>query len=334
MPNKQKLPPKSLLKAIRNHNRLLLTTHRNPDGDAVGSCLALALALKAQGKVALVAVKSPFPEMYGFLPGRELFHDESILGTEPWEIILCLDAADSERLTISWEAIKPKPLVLNIDHHGSNTLFGDGNWVDAQAASTGTMVVRLLNALGWAVDKDMAINLYTALITDTGNFEYSNTDGESFSIAEQLLATGIEAHKISENIFHSVPPRRLKLHGCAFQRLQSEFEGELIWTWLEQKDFDESEALAEDTEGISDALQTLQGMRMALFFRQKLDGNIKVSFRSKEEYDVKALAQTWGGGGHERASGCDINNLSLEEALQMVLEQARELILLRKKPSK
>ena len=307
--------------AIRERERFLVTTHENPDGDALGSMLATKLALDQLGKdsVMYLAGDAPLPGEYGFMPLdgllRRLPEDVSE------RVLLAVDCANESRLGPDPEVLQQVPLVVDIDHHHDNTRFGDVNLIDARASSTGELLRDLFEELDIELTPAIAEALYIALVTDTGRFQYTNTTPKSLRLAAELVEAGADLHRIFQGVYESVQFAKLKLLARALERAQVYEGGRLVVSYLLRNDFSEVGAAEPYSEGIIDYLRAVEGAEMAVLIREppRAAGPLRrVSLRaSHDELDVSAIARKSNGGGHRQAAGFS-SEASIEEITDFV----------------
>src|SRR5215203_4012368 len=307
--------------AIRAGERFLVTTHENPDGDALGSMLAMTLALRRLGKDAAMFLggDAPLPAEYGFMPLGEL---NRRLPDEVGErILVAVDCANESRLGPDPEVLQQTPQVLDIDHHHDNTRFGDLNVIDASASSTGELLRDLFRELDVELTPDIAEALYIALVTDTGRFQYTNTTPKSLRLAAELAEAGADLHRIFQGVYESVQFAKLKLLARALERAQVYEGGRLVISYLLRDDFKEVGAAEPYSEGIIDYLRAVEGADMAALIREppRSGGPLhRVSLRaSHDELDVSAIARKSDGGGHRQAAGFS-SEASIEEITDFV----------------
>ena len=308
--------------AIREHDRFLVTTHENPDGDALGSLLAMKLALDELGKDSLMYLggEAPLPREYNWIPLAELRRQLPDDARE--RTLLALDCANESRLGPDAEALLSAPLVVNIDHHHDNSRFGGINLVVADASSTGEVLRDVLDALGVRLTPDIAESLYIALVTDTGRFQYTNTTPRALRLAAELVEAGADVHKIFQGVYESVEFAKLKLLARALERAQIYEGGRLVISHLVRNDFKEVGAAEPYSEGIIDYLRAVEGADMAALIREppRDDTIRRVSLRaSNDELDVSEIARRSGeGGGHRQAAG-----FSTEQSIDEIVETLR-----------
>lgn len=298
---------------------ILVFTHINPDGDALGSACALALGLLALGKNCRVYMEH-IPQKLAFLATQDIFVDK--IPQEGYDLWTAVDCADQDRLGKPGKVFATKPNTLNIDHHLTNSRYAKVNWVSGYSA-TGQMILRLLGEMGADISRDTAEYLYAAVATDTGNFAYANTDGEVLRDAAVLADCGARIHYLNENIYLKRRESETRLLGKAIGSMSLHAQKRIALLQITLEDLKECAATDQDTEGIIDYGRNIDSVEIALFLREKEEGGIKASLRSKETADVSRLALGFGGGGHVRAAGCSMD-CSLEEGAQALLVAAKE----------
>jgi phosphoesterase RecJ-like protein len=292
---------------IRQADKLLLTTHENPDGDALGSLLATHQILRLLGKdsVMFMAAKEfPLPYEYRHLP----FHD--VVNAPPADVdervVVFLDCGNIDRMPVDFLQ-RDGVHILNIDHHHDNTRFGTVNLVDPQASCTAEIVFRLAKELGVEITPPIADALYVALVTDTGRFMYENTTPEAHRMAAELIDAGVVVHDVYRRLYENLPFGRIQLLARALERVERYDGGALTVTHLTRRDFEETGTLETDSEGIVDHMRAVEGTAVAALVRELLNGDNgrhKVSLRATDSrVDVSRIARALGGGGHRQAAG-------------------------------
>ncbi len=292
---------------LRSADRFLLTTHENPDGDALGSLLAMHSILGALGKDSLMflaAKEFPLPVEYRFLPLEEVFHEPPVDIAE--RVVIFLDCGNIDRMPVDFlrtEGIK----VLNIDHHHDNTRFGTVNLVDVNASCTAAIVYELAGLLGVPLTPEIASALYVGLVTDTGKFMYQNVDARSHRMAASLIEAGVDVHDTYRRLYERVPLEKLRLVARALEGIEIHDDGALAVTHISKEDYASTGASEVLTEGIVDYLRTIDGVAVAVVVRDQTESGRaahKVSLRSTDgRVDVSEIARKHGGGGHTRAAG-------------------------------
>jgi len=297
----------AVAEAIRSHERFLLVTHENPDGDALGSILAAKLALDrlAKDSVMFLGGDTPPPTEYGFLALGELRRQLPDDAAE--RVLLALDCANAKRMGAAAELLGRVPLSIDVDHHHDNSRFGTINHVVADASSTGEIVRDLLRELDVPLTPQIAEALYVALVTDTGRFQYTNTTPRALRLAAELVEAGVDVQRVFQGIYESVEFAKLKLLARALERAQVYDGGRLVISYLLRTDFHELGVGEEYAEGIIDYLRSVEGAEMAATIREPPeppDAQRRISLRaSSDEIDVSAIARQRGGGGHRQAAG-------------------------------
>jgi bifunctional oligoribonuclease and PAP phosphatase NrnA len=308
--------------AIRANDRFLLVTHENPDGDALGSILAMKLALDALGKDAVMFVGGDMtlPPDYDFMPLDHLVR--TLPEDAPERVILALDSATAARTQLDPALLEAAPLRIDVDHHHDNTRYGDVNLVVPEASSTGEIVRDLIAELGVALTPEIAEAIYIALDTDTGRFQYTNTTQKAHALAIELMDHGVVPQDIYRRIYESVPFERQQLIGKALVRAQRYESGRMIASYLLRSDFEELGVGEEFAEGVIDELRKVKGVELAMTVREPPGppgAKRRISMRSATDaLDVSAIARQRGGGGHMRAAG-----FSTDESIEDVIEFVR-----------
>jgi bifunctional oligoribonuclease and PAP phosphatase NrnA len=313
-------------KVLREHERFAILSHVRPDGDALGSQLALALSLQQLGKDVRVWNEDGMLEKYSFLPRAELL-TKPPSNAEDVDVAVALDTAIQNRLGTALAAIRSANFWINIDHHLSNPGYGDLVIVDPSAPATGEIIFNLIKSQGLPLNHDIAENLYAALSTDTGSFQYPKTSAHTLEIAAELVRVGgLDVGKISQQLYENYPRRRLELLRELLRTMRFDFSGRAASFSLTLKNATDLAVLPEDNEGLIDHLRAIRGVIVAVFFEELADGKVRVSMRSKdEEVDVCAICQKFGGGGHTLAAGARVRG-SLAEVKEKVLEEIGEAL--------
>jgi phosphoesterase RecJ-like protein len=306
---------------IGRHRVFLITAHERPDGDALGSELALCHMLRSLGKEAVVYNQDPTPENYLFLPGSNgIVKELPPLG--PFEVAFVLDCSELARVGRESARIGTIPNLVNIDHHVSNGGFCDVRLIDPQASSTGELIFRLVRDMGLAVTGEMATCLYTAILTDTGGFRHGNTRRGALLTAADLVAGGADPQWISENVYETDSPARIRLLASILPTLILEEGGRVGSLVIMQKALADAGALPEHTEGFVDLPRSIRGVEISILYTELPDGGFKLSLRSKGIVNVERVARAFGGGGHINAAGCRVEG-ELSEVRRRVIEAIR-----------
>jgi bifunctional oligoribonuclease and PAP phosphatase NrnA len=314
---------KEVVAALRGHDRFLVTTHENPDGDALGSMLAMHLALTALGKdsVMYLGGTAPLPAEYRFLDLDALVRRPP--EDHPQRVLVAVDCAQESRI-VDPAVTAAAPLTVNVDHHHDNSRFGDVNLVVPEASSTGEVLADLFAELGLPLTPELAEPLYTALVTDTGRFQYANTTPKALRLAADLIEAGADGHKVFQGVYESVQFAKLKLLARALERARVYEGGRVVVSYLLRNDFPEVGAAEPYSEGIIDHLRAVEGAQLAALIREppREGGPLrKVSLRSSvDEIDVSAIARKHGGGGHRQAAGFSSDD-SLEDIVRFLVTE-------------
>lgn len=309
-----------VLQEIRQRRRFLVTSHARPDGDAIGSTLALAQVLRKMGKSAEVVLRDSVPVIYKPLPQAEtIVHSAQVNGDFDAAIILECDSIQRTRL----HGLEDH-FLINIDHHVSSKPFAHVNWIDPTAVATAELVFRLAQAAQVKLTPEIATCLYTALLTDTGSFCYAGTNECTFELAKYLVEHGADPGRIAQNVYFSSPISKMRLLGAALSRLER--DGAVVWMSVTRHDMERFAALDEDCEGLVNYALGIAGVEVALFFREVAQERIRVSIRSKGAVNVAEIAEKFGGGGHECAGGFSTEG-PVEEAAKRVLTELRRKVL-------
>jgi bifunctional oligoribonuclease and PAP phosphatase NrnA len=312
---------KTIAEAIREHDRFLVTTHENPDGDALGSLLATKLMLEQLGKdvVAYLAGDVPLPREYEFMGLNDLRREPPVDATE--RVLLAVDCANERRLGPDPSVPRGAAVVIDIDHHHDNTRFGQFNYIDGRASSTGEILFDLLKELGVELTPEIAEALYIAIVTDTGRFQYANTTAKSLRLAAELVEAGADVHRVFQGVYENVAFAKLKLTARALEHAKVYEGGRVVVSHLEKSDFDAAGAEEPYSEGIIDLLRAVEGAEIAALIREPPTRNgptRRVSLRTTaESVDVSAIARKSGGGGHPQAAGFS-SEASLEEIIEFI----------------
>ena len=310
---------------LRDHQRFAVLGHVRPDGDALGSQLALALSLQQLGKEVRVWNEDGMLEKYYFLPRAELL-TKPPSSPENVDVAIALDTAIQNRLGTALAAVRTAKIWINIDHHLSNPGYGNIAYVDPSAPATAEIVFRLIKSQGLPFNRDIAENLYVAISTDTGSFQYPKTSAHTLEIAAELIRAGLDVGRLNQQLYENYPRRRLELLRELLRTMRFE-QGDSVASFsLSLKTAAELGVLPEDNEGLIDHLRAIRGVIVAVFFEELTDGKVRVSMRSKSNaVDVCAICQKFGGGGHTLAAGARVCG-TLAEVEEKVLEEIGEVL--------
>ncbi|MCO5388683.1 bifunctional oligoribonuclease/PAP phosphatase NrnA [Desulfosporosinus sp.] len=311
------------LEVLRKAPKVALFSHVSPDGDCLGSMLAIGLALEEMGKEVSFYNPNPVPSNLMFLPGSSRI-SQQLPDPQP-ETLVFVDCTDLGRVNLLTSDISKVSTILNLDHHISNQHFGHINWVDAQASAVGELALTLINLLGAEIDIDIATNLYTAIVTDSGCFQYGNTTAQTHRLTAELLDLGIDLVSIHHEIFDQKPLSQIKLLQHALTGLEIHAEGQLALMTLSLEDFQKSGAEQELSEGLVNHARSIAGVEAAVLLKEAGPLEIKAGLRSNLWLDVNEIAAKFGGGGHNRAAGCTFR-VPIEDAKQSIVSAIEEAL--------
>jgi phosphoesterase RecJ-like protein len=292
-----------IVEIINSGHRFLVASHVRPDGDAIGSILALYHALRDRGKEVVVYNHDKVPEIYRFLPDSEVIV-HTIDSVDAFDAVILLDCSEMERVGDEVEKIGAIGTIINIDHHVSNDGFSPHSLVDTKASSTGEIIYGLIKMLGVTITKEIATSIYTAVMTDTGAFCYSNTTSDTLKLAASLVTAGADPRRIAENVYETKPLIQIKLMEKALNTLAFDVNGRIGSIVVTQEMLAELGALPEHTEGLVDLVRSIAGVDVAVFYQEMSKNNFKASLRSKRDIDIEKVAREFDGGGHINASAC------------------------------
>ena len=312
-------------RALREHQRFAVFSHVRPDGDALGSQLALGLSLKKLGKDVRIWNEDGMLEKYSFLPQSNLLTkppDEP----EDVDVIVALDTAIQNRLGNTLASVRSSKLCINIDHHPSNPGYGDIAYIDPKSPATGQILFELMTNQKLPFDPAIAENLYVAISTDTGSFQYPNTTARTFEIAAELVRAGVDVGRVSQLTYENYPRRRAELLRDLLGTMRFEANDRVASFSLSLATAKKLGVLPEDNEGLIDHLRAIHGIIVAVFFEELADGKVRVSMRSKnEKVNVCAICEKFGGGGHILAAGARVKG-TLAEVEKKILEEVRNVV--------
>jgi phosphoesterase RecJ-like protein len=306
-----------ILDGIRESERICVVGHVRPDGDCIGSQLGLALALKAQGKKVVCWNQDAMPKKLAFLDGDGLLQKPE-KGKE-FDCVIATDCASFERLGTTGECIGDRKLFINIDHHQSNTRYGDLNWIAARQPSTGELIFRLLRAANWAITPEIADCLFTAISTDTGSFQYPTTRPATYYVAGKLVDRGANLAKVCNEVYQSYPLSRMRLLRHMFNHFRLTHDDQIAYFWLKKADYSRTGAEPDDSEGLIDHIRAIEPVVVACLFEEVEPELTRLSLRSKsEKVDVNEIASQFGGGGHKAAAGARIAGRPMSVQRQVI----------------
>ena len=318
---------KSNMKQVADHiiksENVYIISHLQPDGDNLGSCLSLALALKKIKKEVFILKVDETPSDFLFLPGIDMIKDYE--DGEVIDLLIAVDSSDSDRLGRNKELINTAKTVINIDHHISNTNFGDINIVDSNSSATGELIYKLITEMKIDIDKDIATCIYTAISTDTGSFMYDNTTSETHEMASNLIKLGADKESININIYQNRSLSRTQLFIKSLGSLNMYFNNQVAIIKVTQEMLKETNTTMEDTEGIISFVRDIGPVEVAVLLKETNDEETKVSMRSKRFVNVANLTSIFNGGGHKKAAGCTIKK-SISEVDKLLLNEIEKVI--------
>jgi phosphoesterase RecJ-like protein len=305
---------------IRQRHRFVLCSHVRPDGDAIGSQLAMAYALRALGKQVRIVNRDPAPPPLFVFPGvPEIEVSERL--DDPGDAVIVMETGELVRTGVLG---LDRGFIINIDHHLGNTMYGAVNWFDVSASACGEMVFDLVGDLGVPLTHDIAVHIYVAILTDTGSFHYSNITPRTFDIARQCVEAGVDAQWVARAVYDSNSLGRLKLFGAVLNNMKLDASGRIATLYVDRQLANECGGTYEETEGLINLPLTVKDIQAVVFFKENGTDDWRISMRSKGDVDINAVARQFGGGGHKNASGCSLGGRypALKEVLEeKILEQ-------------
>ena len=312
----------NILEEIKNAENILILTHESPDGDAIGSSLAMNLALKQIGKKPEVIIRE-FPRIFMFLPGSEEVKLEA--SKKNYDLIISLDCADLKRL-VGREYVEISKKVINIDHHGSNVMYGDINFVNPVAPACCEILVGMLDYFDIPINVEIGSCILAGIITDTGGFKYSSVTSETFEFTAELLRKGVNVSDIYKKVLETRTKGNFELLRRSINRLELIEDGKIAFTYITKKDEEEVNAEPGDHEGIVENGRSIEGVKVSIFIRQKDEENAyKVSMRSNGNINVSDICYRFGGGGHPNAAGALIQG-TIEEVKEKLIKEVKKVV--------
>ena len=311
----------NIIEEINNAESIVILTHENPDGDAIGSSLALYNGLKQIGKDADLIIPE-FPQTFEFLKNSKEVKKEG--KTDKYDLAIALDCGDIKRLDGFAKYFEDANVKISIDHHSANTMFADYNFVNPMAPACCQILVTVLEVLGIEIDKEIGTCLLTGIITDTGGFKYSGVTSETFEFAAELLNKGVNVSNIYKKVLQTLSKPSFELRRRAMNRLEFLEEGKIAFTYTTLKDEEETMAGSNSHDGIVEMGRDIEGVEISIFLREKEDG-YKISLRSNEYVNVSDICLMFSGGGHIRAAGGSVN-LPFEQAKQKVIDECKKYL--------
>ena len=294
-----------ILEVVREHQTFCIVGHMRPDGDCIGSQLGLALALRAEGKKVICWNEDAVPQKLKFLNKADLF--EKPKHGRKFDCVIATDCASIERLGKVRDCIADRKVLINIDHHESNTRYGDVNWVSGREPSTGELIFKLLKAARWTITPEIADCLFTAVSTDTGSFQYANTRPSTFHVGAELVNRGANLARICDEVYQSYPLSRARLLRHLYSKFKLTDDHQIAYLWLKKKDFSRTGAESDETEGLIDHIRDIEPVVVACVFEELEPELTRISLRSKNRrLNMSDIAKQFGGGGHAAAAGARI----------------------------
>ncbi len=294
-----------IIEEIKKHEHFCVVGHQRPDGDCVGSQLAIALALRNEGRRVVCWNQDPMPQKLQFLDAGNLFARPQ--AAQSFDCVLAVDSASLDRIGEVQQFIHNRKSLINIDHHASNTRYGDLNWVSPNEPSSGEMIYRLLKAVRWSIKPQIADCLFTAISTDTGSFQYPTTRPSTYEIAGDLVDKGANLSVICDQVYQSYPLSRVKLIRHVYNHFKLTNDNKIAYFWLRPKDYQRTGAAPDESEGLIDHIRDIDPVVVACLFEELEPEVIRISLRSKSpDINVSDTAKRFGGGGHKAAAGARI----------------------------
>lgn len=317
-----------IVSAIKdNKNKCFaVASHKNLEGDAIGSMLAMSELLRSAGKKVVLLAPENMPQVYKFLPNQSLIKARKDPRRIRYDIACLLDCTDLDRLGNAKAGIDPSLPILNIDHHISNQYYGTVNWVDPRMSCSGEQVYHLFKKTGLAINKNAALYMYIAILTDTGSFKYSNTTAITHKVVSELLSYGICPVDIYRKVYEGISAGYLGLLASVLATLDMDQPAGLAWVEVRQDMLNKYHCGIDDAQDFVNYPRSMKGVKIAIAFKEDSGGVVKVSFRSNDGYDVNKLAGYFGGGGHAAASGCVIKD-KFDAVKKTVLAKSRKFLL-------
>lgn len=309
----------NIIEEIKNANNIVILTHETPDGDAIGSSLAMYFAIKRLGKEADLIIPD-FPRTYSFLPGVENAKEEG--QKQNYDLAIALDCSDIKRLNGFASYFENAKVKIVIDHHSSNTMFGDHNFVNPAAPACAQILVTMLDYLGVEIDKEIGTCIATGIITDTGGFKYNTVTAETFEFIAELLNKGINISDTYRRALQIVSKKKFEITKIALNRLELLENGKIAFTYITKEEQAKLGLEVGDHEGIVEQGRDIEGVEVSIFIRQTPNGAYKVSFRSNDYVNVSDICLMFGGGGHFHAAGCTLD-LPLEQVKEKLIAQTK-----------
>jgi len=307
---------KKIINHLKNSNHIIIASHKDPDGDAIGSLIAMGLALEALNKNITLYNESSIPSAYRFLPSVERIVRQ-IKGTNTYDTAIILDCADFQRIGKLSSVISKIPVIINIDHHITNTIFGNFNLIDTSACAATVIIYNLLKEMALPINSAIATSIYTGILTDTGSFRFANTNKSAFAICEKMVEAGVDPYNVALHIYGRYSLGQIKLLNLALESIEISDNGKMSMMILTKNMFDETGTRHEDSNGLINYAKSIENIKIAALIHE-LSHNYHVSLRSDGTVDVAMIAGSFGGGGHYRAAGFNIESTLSDIKTQML----------------
>jgi phosphoesterase RecJ-like protein len=314
----------AIARELRDNKRFLLTTHVNPDGDAIGSLGALALVLEDMGKKVVAYCQDEIPGFLRFLPYSDRIVRE-IPGPDRFDVAVVLDCGELDRIGSAAAVMQQVEKIIHIDHHSSSDDFGQLNLVRPECSSTAEILYEIIQAIPMSLSPEAAENIYTAILTDTGSFRFANTTARALEIAAEMVALGVAPDKMASEVYDSMSPERLRLLAMSLQTLTLRANGRLATMQVSRRMLEQTKTTVMDTDGFVNYPRGISTAEMAIFFREMDSGKVNVSLRSRGRLNVAEFARTYDGGGHHNAAAFRAAG-SLDEVVEEILAAAEQFI--------
>ncbi len=313
---------------FKKWERMIVLPHIHPDGDTIGSCIALNIFFKSLGLVSYVVNNETLPVSLRFLNTEDFITSEGF-NSLGWEkdsyAVIVVDGSDLERVGDRRLIYEEAAMHFNIDHHVTNELFAEVTWIEHEASSTAELVYELIKINGGTIDQELAEPLYVGITTDTGSFKYDNTSPKTHRVVASLLETGFDAQKAIVEVYQNKDFDQVKLLQVALNHLELHVGGKIGVTYIQLQDVENSKIVNYDTDGICESIRDISGLEVAVFLREIKPNHFKVSTRSKHDFDVAAFSLKFGGGGHRKAAGFSME-MPLENALELILSTLKSQV--------
>ena len=316
----------TVIDRLTESQAIFLSTHINPDGDAIGSLIALGLGLQQYGKHIYLYNESPIPAVYRFLPGVQLVQ-QVLPESSAWDTAVVLDCGTLDRIGAAVDFVRGLPQVINIDHHVTNTNFGQYRLVDSTACSSAEIVYRLLKRMAVTIDAAIATSIYTGILTDTGSFRFANTNSAAYTICSEMVQAGVDPYTVAQHVYGTYSLGRIKLLNMALDSIEISANGKLSLMTLTQDMFRETDTNPEDVDGMINYAKRIEDVKVAALIMENENGAVQkryhVSLRSDGTVDVAEIAASFGGGGHFSAAGFGVESSlkALKKTINSIAEK-------------